>query len=120
MKQSSMREKSHRVTRFLITQFVALVGWIIVQSFFSLSSAGQHLPFLITVLIEAVWWIVLLAIMLRLFLLEYNRFVQAAVELEEANQRLRNATNQLLQHMKGSHTQEGHVEPSKQDVETEA
>ncbi len=123
MKQSSMRAKSHRVIRFLITQFIALAGWIIVQSFFSLSSAGQHLPFLTMVLIEAIWWIALLAIMLRLFLLEYNRFVQAAVDLENANQRLRNATNQLLQRMKdnqtdnraGDHIQEEHPEHSQQD-----
>ncbi len=120
MKESDMRQKSHRVTRFLITQFIALVGWIIVQSFFSLSAAGQHLPFLLTVLIEAIWWIALLAIMLRLFLLEYNRFVQAAVDLEEANQRLRNATNQLLQHMKSNQPNEDYAEPSKQDIETEA
>jgi hypothetical protein len=120
MKELSMRQKSHRVTRFLITQFIALVGWIIVQSFFSLSVAGQHLPFLVTVLIEAVWWIALLAIMTRLFLLEYNRFVQAAVDLEEANQKLRNATNQLLQHMKNNQPQEDHAQPIRQDIETEA
>lgn len=120
MKESNMRQKSHRVTRFLTIQFIALVGWIIVQSFFSLSATGQHLPFLITVLIEAIWWIALLAIMLRLFLLEYNRFVQATVDLETANQRLRGATNQLLQHMKDNQPQENHAEPSKQDVETEA
>lgn len=113
MKQSSMREKSRRVTRFLITQFIALVGWILVQSFFSLSSAGQHLPFLIIVLIEAIWWIALLAIMQRLFLLEYNRFVRVAIDLEDANQSLRSATNQLLQHMKNNHTEDrtdNHIE----------
>jgi hypothetical protein len=117
MEHSKMRQKSYRVTRFLITQFIALMGWIIVQSFFSLSAAGQHLPFLVTVIIEAIWWIALLAIMLRLFLSEYNRFVQAAVDLEEANSRLRNATNQLLQHMKNNQPKEDHAEPSKQDAE---
>lgn len=115
-----MREKSHRVTRFLTTQFIALVGWIIVQSFFSLSSLGQHLPFLITVLIEAVWWIALLAIMLRLFLVEYNRFVQAAIDLEDANQRLRSATNQLLQHMKHNHTEDRADNPIEDHTEDRA
>ena len=120
MEKSSMREKSYRFTRFLITQCIALVGWIIVQSFFSLSSVGQRLPFLIMVLIEAIWWIALLAIMLRLFLLEYNRFVQAAVDLEGANQRLRSATNQLLQHMKDNNTEDRADNPMEDHAEDRA
>jgi hypothetical protein len=39
----------------------------------------------------------LLFIMLLLFLLVYQRFVQAALDLEEANRRLRRTTNNLLE-----------------------
>ena len=107
MKLLTMREKSHRVTRFIIVQFIALVGWIIVQSFFSLSPAGRTIPFAIIVLIEAIWWIALLGTMLWLFMLEYNRFAQSAIQLEEANTKLREATNQLLEQMREQDTQNG-------------
>jgi hypothetical protein len=46
----------------------------------------------------AAWWIAILVIMFLLFKLEYSRFVQAAVELEEANRRLREMTNNILVH----------------------
>ena len=95
-----MRQKSRRVIRFVVIQFIALIGWIAVQSFFSLSPVAQTLPFILIIFIEAVWWSGLLLIMLLLFLFEYNRFVQAAVDLEEANRRLRLETNGLFQQMR--------------------
>lgn len=106
MKLLSMREKARRVTRFIIIQFIALVGWILVQAFFSLSPMGQVLPFALTIVIEAVWWIALLAIMFVLFLQEYNRFVQATLELEEANRNLRTKTNDILEHIRTKQHQE--------------
>ncbi len=105
MQQLTMRQKAHRVTRFVIVQFIALVGWIIVQSFFSLSPPGRTIPFALIMVIEAIWWIATLAIMLRLFIWEYSRFVQSAVELEDANRKLREATNQILAQIRGQSTQ---------------
>ena len=96
MQQVTMRQRAHRVTRFVILQFIALVGWIIVQSSFSLTSLGRTIPFAVTLVVEAIWWIVTLAIMLVLFRREYNRFVQSAVELEEANKRF-SVTTRVLQ-----------------------
>ena len=96
MQQVTMRQRAHRVTRFVILQFIALVGWIIVQSSFSLTSLGRTIPFAVTMVVEAIWWIVTLAIMLVLFRREYNRFVQSAFDLEDANRKLREATNQIL------------------------
>ncbi len=107
MQQLTMRQKAHRVTRFVIVQFIALVGWIIVQSFFSLSPLGQTIPFAFILIIEAIWWIATLAIMLRLFIWEYSRFVQSAVELEDANRKLREATNQILAQIRDQSTQAG-------------
>jgi hypothetical protein len=37
MADISLRHKAQRVTRFVLVQFLALVGWILVQLFFSLS-----------------------------------------------------------------------------------
>jgi Sec-independent protein translocase protein TatA len=56
--------------------------------------------YMLIIFIEAVWWSGLLLLMLLLFLFEYNRFVQAAVDLEEANRRLRLETNGLFQQMR--------------------
>src|SRR2546421_6542811 len=89
MAQFNMRHHSQRVIRFVTVQLIALVGWIVVQSLFSLSSFGRTLPFALMIVVEAVWWIATLLIMFLLFQREYNRFAQAALELEEANRRLR-------------------------------
>ena len=105
MQLLTMRQKSYRVTHFVIVQFIALVGWIIVQSVFTLSPLSTAIPFPLIMVIETIWWIATLAIMLRLFIREYRRFVQSAVELEEANKRLRETTNQILAQIKDQSTQ---------------
>jgi hypothetical protein len=114
MKMFSLHFKAQRVTRFILVQFFALTGWIIVQLFFSLSPLGRALPFITLMFTEAIWWMALLLIMLQLFLREYNRFVRAALELEEANRRLRRGTNNLLQHLRTEHFPEESNEASHQ------
>ena len=96
MEPLTMQQRSVRITWFVTVQLIALVGWIIVQSFFSLSALGRTIPFAITIVIEAIWWIATLVIMFVLFRREYNGFVRAVLELEEANKRLRRATNDFL------------------------
>jgi hypothetical protein len=103
MEQSTMRQKANQVIRFIFVQFIAIVGWIIVQSIYSLSPLGRAIPFVLLTVIEGVWWIVFLVIMFLLFRREYNRFVQSAVELEEANQVLKGGANILLSHLKEQH-----------------
>lgn len=115
MEQSTIRHKAHRVVRFVLVQFIALLGWILVQVFFSLSPFGRALGFPLTIVVEAVWWMGLLMIMLLLFLLEYNRFVQAALDLEEANRRLRQETNRLLAQMRIERTPGEIMDTRKQD-----
>src|SRR5579875_1976014 len=100
VEQFSIRRKAQRVTRFVIVQFIAILGWILVQLFFSISSIGRTVPFGIVLVIEAIWWMGLLLIMLLLFLNEWNRFVQAAVDLEDANNRLRRRANAMLEHVR--------------------
>jgi hypothetical protein len=96
MEVPTMRQRARRITWFVTVQLIALVGWILVQSFFSLSAIGRTIPFAITIVIEAIWWIATLVIMFLLFKREYNDFVQAVLDLEEANKRLRRATSSFL------------------------
>jgi hypothetical protein len=105
----NMRQRANRVTRFVTVQLIALVGWIIVQSFFSLSPLGRTVPFALTIVIEAIWWIATLVIMFLLFKREYDRFVQAVLELEEANRRLRVSTNNILSELRNQGDQEERI-----------
>ncbi len=119
MEKSTIRHKAHKVVRFVLVQFIALLGWIFVQVFFSLSPVGRALGVPLMIVVEAVWWMGLLMIMLLLFLLEYNRFVQAALDLEEANRRLRQETSRLLAHMRIEHTSGETMDTTKQDSDAE-
>jgi hypothetical protein len=102
----NMEQRANRITRFVTVQLIALVGWIIVQSFFSLSPPGRTIPFAVTMLIEAIWWIATLVIMFLLFRREYSRFVRAVLDLEEANRRLRETTNNVLSELRNQGNQE--------------
>jgi len=102
----NMSQRAHRVTRFVTVQLIALVGWIIVQSFFSLTPLGRAVPFALTIVIEAIWWIATLVIMFLLFKREYDSFVQAVLDLEEANRRLRVTTNNVLLELRNQGDQE--------------
>ena len=96
MEMNNMRKQADRITYFVTVQLIALVGWIIVQSTFSLSPFGRSIPFALTMVIETIWWIATLVIMFLLFRREYGGFVQSVLELEDANRRLRKATTDIL------------------------
>jgi len=106
MELLDMRQRAYRITLFVTVQFIALVGWIIVQSLFSLSPLSSSLSFTAKLVIEAIWWIATLVIMFLLFRREYNGFVKAVLDLEEANKRLRKATSDLLIEMANPSEQE--------------
>ena len=106
MERLTMRHKANRLARFIVVQFIALVGWIIVQTIYSLSPLGRAIPFVLLTVIEGVWWIVLLGIMLLLFRREYNSFVQSALDVEEANKVLKGGTNILLAQLKDQRAQQ--------------
>ena len=92
----NMQARASGITRFAIVQLIALVGWIIVQSLFSLSPLGHSLPFTVMIVVEGIWWIATLLIMFYLFRRIYNSFVQAVLDLEDANKRLSSSTNSFL------------------------
>ena len=99
MEQSVMRENAHRLMHFVIVQFIALAGWVIVQSFFFLSpvvQVGHNISFAAVMVIEIIWWIATLVIMFYLFRREYSSFIQTVLALEDANSRLRHRTNVIL------------------------
>ncbi|MGB8346379.1 MAG: hypothetical protein WCD86_15955 [Ktedonobacteraceae bacterium] len=96
MAMLTISQYANSVRRFVIIQLVALIGWILVQTFFTLSPPGRTIPFSVIIVIEAIWWTVTLVMMFMLFRRIYDSFVQAAVDLEEANKRLRQRTNTIL------------------------
>lgn len=106
MAQSNIQQRAYGIAHFTIVQLIALVGWIIVQSLFSLSPLGRSLPFTVMMVVEAIWWIATLLIMFFLFRRAYNSFVQAVLELEDANKRLRSTTNSFLFQQRDQGTQE--------------
>ncbi len=106
MEQTGMQKRAHKVRRFLTVQLIALIGWILVQSFFSLTPPGRTIPYAITIVIEAIWWIATLVIMYFLFKQEYDNFVKAVLDLEEANRRLRGMTNNILLELSNKQDQE--------------
>ncbi len=108
----NMQQRSYRITRFVTVQLIALVGWIIVQSTFTLSPLGSTISFPLIMVIETIWWIATLVIMFLLFKREYNRFVQAVLDLEEANKRLRQTTNTALSGLIHQSDQEGRISKS--------
>lgn len=106
MERLNLRQQAWRINRFLRVQLIALIGWVGVQLFFSLSPLGRALPFALIMVVESIWWVIFLVIMFLLFKQEYDRFVQSALELEEANRRLRTMTNGVLTHLRDQHAKE--------------
>src|SRR5579883_1699267 len=106
-------EQAKRIWYFVTVQLVALLGWIVVQSTFSLSPFGQQIPFVVTMVVEAIWWAATLIIMFLMFRYIYKRFIQSVLDLEEANRRLRETTNNIL--MELSHKDEQGEEVGKSE-----
>ncbi len=108
VERSTLRRKAQVVSRFVTVQIVALVGWLIVQSLFSLSPLGRSLPFAVMIIVETIWWIATLLLMYALFMNVYKSFVKSVIELEDANHRLRQMTNQMLLNLREQQMQEKH------------
>jgi hypothetical protein len=96
---TTLRERANRISSFLTVQLIALIGWIIVQTFLFVTPVSGSVPFIVKMVIETIWWIATLVIMYVLFKRIYDRFVKAVVDLEDANNRLRRATSDLMQSM---------------------
>jgi len=119
MAQLQMRRRANRVTYFVTVQTIALLGWIIVQSIFSLT-LGNQIPFALTIIVEGVWWAATLVIMFFLFRREYDGFAQAVIDLEDANRKLRERTTNMLMELSKQEPQAQSEGTSKQESQAEA
>jgi len=106
MPMRTIQQRAQRITRFVVVHYITLAGWVLVQSTFSLSSRGRTIPCALLMVLEAIGWMATLLLLFVLFKREYTRFTQAVLELEEANKRLRKATNTLLRERKNQSDQE--------------
>lgn len=70
----SMQQRTQRITRFVMVQYIALAGWVLVQSTFSLSSLGRTIPCALLMVLEAICWIATLLLLSVLFKREYTHF----------------------------------------------
>jgi len=91
-----LEDTSRRLRLFFITALIALLGWVVVQTLFSLSPFGRANPFVVLG-IEFVWWLSLLAALAVLFRRVLGRLTVSTRVLRIAEQRLENANEQIAQ-----------------------
>lgn len=106
----SMSRRAYRISYFVTVQLIALIGWIIVQTVFTLSPLAHYISFPLIMVIETIWWIATLVIMFWLFRRIYNDFVKSVIDLEDANKRLRERTNVFLREQANQGNQGGQPE----------
>ena len=93
---AQLENTSKRLRLFFITALVALLGWVVVQTLFSLSSFGRANPFIVLV-IEFFWWLSLLAVLAVLFRRVLGRLVVSMHILKGVEERLEDANKQIAQ-----------------------
>ncbi len=93
---AQLENTSKRLRLFFITALVALLGWVVVQTLFSLSSFGQANPFIV-LMIEFFWWLSLLAVLAVLFRRVLGRLIVSMNMLKGVEKRLEDANKQIAQ-----------------------
>ena len=93
---AQLENTSQRLRHFFSTALLALLGWVIVQTLFSLSSFGQTYPFLVLA-IEFVWWLSLLGVLSLLFRRVLWGLVISMRRLRGVEKRLEDANEQIVQ-----------------------
>ncbi len=93
---AQLENTSKRLRLFFITALIALLGWVVVQTLFSLSSFGQANPFIVLV-IEFFWWLSLLAVLAVLFRRVLGRLIVSMHLLKGVEERLEDANKQIAQ-----------------------
>lgn len=91
---TQLENTSRRLRLFFSTALIALLGWVVVQTLFSLSPFGQANPFVVLV-IEFLWWLSLLAMLAILFRRVLARLVVSTRMLKGVEQRLEQANEQI-------------------------
>ena len=93
---AQLEDTSKRLRLFFITALVALLGWVVVQTLFSLSPFGRAYPFIVLT-IEFFWWLSLLAVLAILFRRVLGRLVVSTHTLKGVEKRLEDANEQITQ-----------------------
>ncbi len=103
---AQLEETYRRLRLFFSIALVALLGWVVVQTLFSVSPFGSTYPFLVLA-IEFVWWLSLLTVLALLFkrvlvtLTASTRRVKVfEVQLENANRQITQKNALLEQSIK--------------------
>ena len=93
---TELENTSQRLRLFFSTALLALLGWVVVQTLFSLSPFGQAYPFLVLA-IEFVWWLSLLGVLAFLFRNVLGRLIMSTRTLRGVEKRLEDANEQITQ-----------------------
>ncbi len=93
---AQLENSSQRIRMFFIVALVALLGWVVVQTLFSLSPFGQSNPFVVLV-IEFIWWLTLLAVLAILFRKAIARLIFSTYNVKLVEKRLAEANEQIEQ-----------------------
>ncbi len=92
---AQLENTSKRLRLFFSTALIALLGWVVVQTLFSLSSFGRAYPFIVLT-IEFFWWLSLLAVLAVLFRRVLGRLIISTRTLKDAEKRLEDANEQIV------------------------
>ncbi len=93
---AQLENTSKRLRLFFSTALIALLGWVVVQTLFSLSPFGRANPFLVLT-IEFAWWLSLLAILSLLFHRVLGRLIASTHRLKGVEKHLEDANEQIVQ-----------------------
>ena len=93
---AQLENTSQRLRLFFSTALIALLGWVVVQTLFSLSPFGRANPFLVLA-IEFFWWLSLLGVLSLLFRRVLWGLVVSMHRLRGAEKRLEDANEQIVQ-----------------------
>ena len=93
---AQLEDTSKRLRLFFSTALIALLGWVVVQTLFLLSSFGRAYPFIVLT-IEFFWWLSLLALLAILFRRVLGRLTTSTQTLKGVEKRLEDANEQIIQ-----------------------
>ena len=92
---AQLEDTSKRLRLFFSTALIALLGWVVVQTLFSLSPFGRANPFIVLA-IEFFWWLSLLAVLAVLFRRVLRRLIMSTHMLKGVEKRLEDANEQIM------------------------
>ena len=93
---TQLEDTSRQLQSFFIVALIALVGWVIVQTLFSLSPFGKAQPFAVLA-IEFVWWLSLLALLALIFKGVLRKLSFSTLSLKLVKKQLDIAHQEIMQ-----------------------